>query len=84
MRSFSPFGQKTLLGNFEKILKILDENSIEKLNFIIMFRKFVTQNRAFGNDTIFRLRRGGDIPPFPLNPPVSSDYKRASTFIRIP
>ena len=30
------------LGNFEKILKIVDENSIEKLNFYFYFGKFVT------------------------------------------
>ena len=37
-----------LLGNFEKILKFFDENSIEKLNFVFLFfRQFVTKNRAF-------------------------------------
>ena len=45
------------------MLKIFDENSIEKLNFYFIFifillfnfifRKFVTKNRAFGNNTSF-------------------------------
>ena len=63
-----------LLGYFEKILKIFDEFSIEKLNFYFIFyfifRKFVTKNRAFGNNqfstTIFSVSRGGgEFPPFP-------------------
>ena len=76
---FSPFGRKNhkRVGNFDKILKFFDENSIEKLNFFIFyfsffffFRKFVTKNRAFGNNTIFlqqnfQFRGGGDFPPFP-------------------
>ena len=53
--------KRKLLGNYEKILKIFRENSLEKLNFyfifyfifIFIFRKFVTKNRAFGNNTIF-------------------------------
>ena len=54
-----------LLGNF-------DENSIEKLNFIFIFRKFVTKNIPFGNSTIFlqqffRLRGERD---FPLSTPL--------------
>ena len=59
----------TLLGNFEKILKIFDENSIEKLifNFNFIFRKFVTKNRAFGNNTIFlqQFFRFRGVSPFP-------------------
>ena len=73
MRSFFAIWTKKhkLLGNFEK--KIFDENSIEKLNFIMIFGIFVTKNRAFGNNTIFlqqffRLRGGG----FPLPPPKSA------------
>ena len=72
--------KRKLLRNFEKILKVFDENSIEKLhfyfifilNFILnfIFRKFVTKNRAFGNNTsflqqFFRFRGGGEFPPFP-------------------
>ena len=63
-----------LLGKFEKILKIFDENSIEKLNFIMIFGKFVTKNRAseitpFFYNNFFGF--GGDPPlPPPLNPPM--------------
>ena len=46
-----------------------------KIAFFIIFGKFVTKNKAFGNNTIFynifRLR--GWIPPFPLNPPMVCD-----------
>ena len=49
---FSAFGWTTqLVVNFEKIFKIFDENSIDKLNFY--FWKFVTKNIAFGSNTIF-------------------------------
>ena len=55
--NFCAFRRKRkLLGNFEKILKIFDENSIGKWNLFIFyfyFGKFVTKNRAFGNNTIF-------------------------------
>ena len=79
--------KRKLLGNFEKFLKIFDENSIEKLNFYFIFifyfifyffRKFVTKNRAFGNNTIFlqqffRFRGGGGISPLPpLATPLSA------------
>ena len=67
--------KNTLLRNVEKILKIFDEISIEKLNFY--FLKFVTKNRAFGNNTIFlqffRFRGGGGISPSPL--PTPSDLE---------
>ena len=59
-----------LLGNFEKILEIFDENSIEmKLNQF--WRKAVAKNRAFENNIIFiqqffPVRGGGSNPP---NPP---------------
>ena len=71
-------------------MKIFDENSIEKLNFIIIFGKFVTKNRAFGNNTsflqqFFRLR-GGDFsplpPPPPLNPPMLFTRRLISHGIR--
>ena len=50
--------------------EIFDENSIEKLIFYFIFRKFVTKNRAFGNNTsflqqFFGFGRGGDFPPSP-------------------
>ena len=60
-----------LLGNFGKILKFFDENSIEKSNFFIfIFRKCISKNSAFGNTTIFllhffRFRGGVGISPFP-------------------
>ena len=69
-----------LLGNFEKTLKFSDENSLEKLNFLfflffLFFLKFVTKNRALGNNTIFlqqffRFRGEGNFPPFPLATPL--------------
>ena len=38
---------------FDEILKILDENSIEKLSFKVSFGKVDAKNRAFGNNIIF-------------------------------
>ena len=62
--------KRKLLGNFEKILKIFHETSIEKLNFYFYFGKFVTNNRALGNNTIFYYNLfglgGGGFPPSPL------------------
>ena len=62
--------KRKLLGNFEKLLKIFDANSIENLNFYFIynfiFRKFVIKNRAFGNNSIFLQQffsvPGGDFP----------------------
>ena len=82
---------RKLLGNFEKILKNFDENSIEKLylylyfyfvfifNFIFhfIFRKFVTKNRAFANNTIFLqqfFRFRGDFPLSPWLHPCQKEY----------
>ena len=70
---FCAFGRKCkLLGNFEKILEIFDENSIEKLNFYIFFGS-VAKTRAFGNNIIFLRQffrfRGGGFSPFPLATP---------------
>ena len=75
--------KNTLLGNFEKVLKIFDEVSIEKLNFYFIFifnfifRKCVTKNRAFGNNTIFLQQffrfRGGGISRFPPGYALGSD-----------
>ena len=58
-------------ANCWEILKVFDENSIDKLNLyfiFIFFRKFVTKNRAFENNTIFlqqffRFGGGGCPPP---------------------
>ena len=67
-----------LWGNFEKILKIFDEISIENGIFIfyVCFLKFVTKNRAIGNNTFFLqqffcFRGGGVFAPFPLPTPLS-------------
>ena len=62
-------------ANCLEILRIFDENSIEKMNFYFIFifyfifRKFVTKNRAFGNNTSFLeqfFRFRGGVSPFPL------------------
>ena len=36
-----------------EILKIFDENAMEKLNFLYFLGKFVAKNRNFGNSIIF-------------------------------
>ena len=55
----------------EKIVKIFDENSIEKWNFYLFLGKFVAKNRNFGNNIIFLQQffpvRGGGVEP-PLTP----------------
>ena len=54
-------------GDFSKIFK-----KIEKLNFLFL-GKFVTKNRAFGNNTLFQQQffrfRGGGVP-LPLATPL--------------
>ena len=42
-----------VLGNSEKISKIFDENSMQKLHFYLFLGKFVAKNRNFGNNIIF-------------------------------
>ena len=73
MRSF--FAVWTKNTNYREILKVFDENSIEKLNFIMIFVKFV--NRASGNNTIFLQQffrvRGGEFSPLPPPKSVSGD-----------
>ena len=49
---------------FEKIVKIFDENSMEKLHFSYFLRKSVAKNRTFGNtitflQQVFPVRGGG-------------------------
>ena len=55
------------LGNFEKILEMFDENSIEKFNLYLFMGKFVAKNRNFGNYIIFQknsfFRLGGGFKP---------------------
>ena len=64
-------------GNFEKILKLFDENSIEKLNLYLFFVKYVAKNRNFGNNIIFLQQffpvRGGvqTTKPPPLRTPLN-------------
>ena len=57
-----------LLGNFAKILKIFDKNSIEKLKFYLFLEKLWLKI-AFGNNIIFQQKnfqcRGGTFPVFP-------------------
>ena len=67
---FRAFGRKTQIDRkFWENFEIFDQNSIEKLDFFIIFGKFVTKNRDFGNNTIFQQQflrfRGGGISPFP-------------------
>ena len=64
-----------VLRNFENILEIFDENSIEKLNFYLFLGKVVAKNRAFGNNIIFLqqffpVRGGVQTPLTPLRTPL--------------
>ena len=62
-------------ANCREILKFFDEDSIEKWNFVF-FRKFVTKNRAFGNNTIFYNNfsvSGGGGSPLPPGYALESD-----------
>ena len=57
------------LGNFEKILKIIDENSIEKLNFSLFLEKLwlkiePSEIASFFYNNLFQFR-GGDVPSVP-------------------
>ena len=61
-----------LLGNFEKILKFFDENSIEKLNFLffiffenLLLKIELSEITPFFYDNFFSVSAGG-FPPFPL------------------
>ena len=76
---FWPFGRETqIVGKFWENFLIFWWKFYRKIEFFkfiiiiifIIFRKFVTQNRAFGNNTIFlqqffRFRGGGDFHPSP-------------------
>ena len=72
--------KRKLLGNFEKILKIFDENSIEKLNFyfILFFENLLLKiepseiTPVFYN--IFSVSGGGGFPPSPLATPLGMMY----------
>ena len=59
--------------NFEKILKLFDENSVENLNFYLFLGKFVAKNRAIGNNIIFLQQYfpvGGGFEHHPLRTPL--------------
>ena len=71
------YHQGILLGNFEKILKLFDKNSLEKLNFYLFLEK-LSKNRDLGNNIIFlqqffQFRRGERSQCSPLAAPM--DYK---------
>ena len=61
--------KRKLFGNFEKILKIVEENSIEKNDFSIISGKVVAKYRALENNTRFLQQffpiSGGNVPVFP-------------------
>ena len=81
--------KRKLLGNFEKILKIFDENSIEKLNFyFILFLFFI----LFFENLLLKIEPseitpvfynnffgfGGGISPFPPGYALAYIYKLSS------
>ena len=65
-----------LLGNFEKILKFFDENSIEKLIFLICFFIFFEnfllkiEPSEIPLHHFFGFGGGGEFPPFRLATPL--------------
>ena len=67
--------ERKLLENFEKTLKIFDENSIAKLNFYLFLEKLLLKiepsdiTPLFYNN-FFGVGGGGDFPPFPLATPL--------------
>ena len=64
-----------LLGNFEKILKFFDKNSLEKLNYLFFYFYFFFENlllkielseiTPFFYNNFFGFGGGGEFPPFP-------------------
>ena len=54
---------------FGEILKIFEENAIEKLNFELFLGNFVTKNRNFGNSIIFLQQFFSGWGVVPPNPP---------------
>ena len=64
-------------GNFDKTLKIFDENSIEKLNFYQVLGRVVAKKWALGNNIsflqqFFPVRGGGLKPLSPMRRPLLS------------
>ena len=69
----------TLLGNFEKILKIFDENSLEKLHFLLYLENLLlkiepSKITPFFYNNLFGFGRGGGFSPPPPPPPHKSAY----------
>ena len=56
---------------FEKVSKIFDENSIEKLNCYLFLGKVVPKNRAFGNSIIFLQQSFRFGSPNPMRTPLA-------------
>ena len=77
--------KRKLLRNFEKILKILEENSIEKMIFSIISGKVVAKYRALENNTRFLQQffpisgGGGTFPCSP--PPFQAPMERGNNFL---
>ena len=74
--------------NFEKILKIFDENSIENFNFnfIFIFENFLqkiepSKITPFFYNNFFRFR-GGDLPPSPSGYALSKIEHILQEFLR--
>ena len=69
-------------GNFAKISKIFDENSMEKLNFYLFMGKFVAKNRNFGSNIIFiqPFFSGSGGGSFPPNPPAYATASEITSF----
>ena len=80
--NFRAFGRKTQYREiFEKFLKISDENSIEKFNFLLSLGKLLLKI-AFVNSTIFYYIFSiywGDVPYVP--PPPGGAYGKLSVRI---
>ena len=78
---FRAFGQKhTLLGNFENFWWKFNR----KFGFLTIFGKFVTENRAFGNNIsflqqFFSVSGGGDSPS-PLGTTIASNFTGRGCF----
>ena len=77
---FAIWTKNTLLENFEKILRISDENSIEKLNVIMILENLLlkiepSEIPPFFYNNFFGFRgRWGEYSPSPLNSPVDGCY----------
>ena len=68
--------KRKLLGSFEKILKILEENSIEKMIFLLFLEKLLLNIEPWKitpdfYNNFFRFRGGGRsrVPPPPSRRP---------------